>query len=216
MLLQWQICGMFFGWLVCRFSFLCVKIFKLLNNFSECWLLYPAPTCSWIGIKCTPFAAQILATFARETSALPAQEKDLLRMNNSELLISMSNGDVSNCLILKKLPKLPNSKYRFTSLKLPRSTEILKGFPLPTTNPKMFSCFFLLLTAVSQIKHVCWKGEKNTSWSSHLWSADHDAYHSKWSFPEHEDSLYYWVSATFTGTDESDGWQTAFRSSEQQ
>lgn len=61
-------------------------IFKLLNNFSECcWLFHPAPTCSWIWIKCTSFPAQTSAASAKETSACPVQERDSLRTTQTSL-----------------------------------------------------------------------------------------------------------------------------------
>lgn len=135
-------------------------MFKLLNNFSECyWLFYPAPTCSWIWIKCTSFPAQILATSAKETSACPVQERDSLRTNNSELLISMTNRHIFKGFILEKLPKLPSCKCNFTSLKLPNNTEIPKG-SWKIIFPEMFSCSCLLLTTALQIKRKTWKGEK--------------------------------------------------------
>ena len=116
--------------------------------------------------------------------------KGLAEKVNSELLISMSNGDISKGLILKKFPELPSYKYNFTSLKLPNSTEILKGFLFFPGN------VFMLLSApdcsfTNQTRNL--KRWKNTCWSPHLRGVDCNFYYSKSPLPKHqEESLYYW------------------------
>lgn len=168
-------------------------IFKLLNIFSDCcWVFYPAPTCSWIWIKCTSFPAQLLTTSAKETSACPAQERDSLRTNNSELFISMTNRHIFKGFALQKLPKLPSCKCDFTSLKLPNNTEIPKG------SFKLFSqkCFHAFVFSWLPFYRSNWKTEmvKKYLSSIHLQSTDHDYYYYYYSespFPNNQESLFY-------------------------
>lgn len=114
-----------------------------LNNFCECWLFCLVPTCSWIWTKHTSFPVQILATFARETSAWAAQEQDLLRMSTHSSLSTWLMETFPKVLILKKLPTLPSCKYHFTSLKFPNSTEILKWFCQKCFNASFPACSFI-------------------------------------------------------------------------
>lgn len=116
--------------------------------------------------------------------------RDSLRMNNSELLISMTNRDIFKGFILKKLPKLPSCTCNFTSLTLPNTTEILKGFY------KLFSeeCFCAFVFSWLQFYRSNWKLEKVKKYllSIYLWSTDHFYYYSYESpFPNNQESLYY-------------------------
>jgi len=114
----------------------------LLSNFCECWLFCLVPTCSWIWIKHTSFPVQILATFARETSACPAQEKDLLRMSTRSSLSAWLMETFPKVLTLKKLPTLPSCRYHFTSWRFPNSTEILEWFCQKCFNTSFPACSF--------------------------------------------------------------------------
>lgn len=177
------------------FRYLCVKIcavLMFLNNFCECWLFYLMPTCSWIWIKHASFPVQILATFARETSACPAQEKDLLRMSTNSSLSTWLMETFPKVLILKKLPTLSSCKYHFTSLKFPNSTEILNDFVrnvsmhlfLPAASQiKKVKKYFLIISTVSTfiIQSSLPNNRRQESlYNSYLWHSEAQTEFSKW------------------------------------
>lgn len=154
------------------------------------------------------FSCTNLSYVCQKNISMSCTGKGLAENVNSQLLISMSNGDISKGLILKKLLKLPSCKYHFASLKLPNSSEILSGFPPPRNVFMLFS--FPDCSFTDQTGNL--KRWKNNSWSSHLWNAGHDFCYSESSFPKHqEESVYYWYLIHSLA-----GWQTVFRSSNQQ